>query len=370
MDRVVYILGAGFSRPLGLPLMSDFIDKAKDIFSADPRQYKHFSSVFDSIRQQLAYITLFYNADLDNIEEVLSILTMRNIVGKEDKQNLIDYKNFIIDVIKCLTPPIISPAAQPPAPTADASLISQGKVSSKIPPHPTWILPTTNQEYYVSFVLGLFNSTIKVNKLSPNVWEFNCSKLTKPPAEYSIITLNYDMVLENSAQYVNDHMLGLKLEFSRPSHPNKATFPFLVKLHGSIDSGEIIPPTWNKTVNDTIKQEWEYAFRLLESANHIRFIGYSLPITDTYVRYLFKTSILRTENLKSINVYCLDTDGITEDRYRTFIKLPPTKYRFMNADALDYLKSVGGSNLYNEPLEEGDGRFIASYDKRIKGIVL
>jgi hypothetical protein len=36
VDRVVYLLGAGFSAPLGLPVMSNFLMKSKDLF--EPQQ--------------------------------------------------------------------------------------------------------------------------------------------------------------------------------------------------------------------------------------------------------------------------------------------------------------------------------------------
>jgi hypothetical protein len=35
MKNVVYVLGAGFSAYAGLPVMSNFIEKAKDIYFSD-----------------------------------------------------------------------------------------------------------------------------------------------------------------------------------------------------------------------------------------------------------------------------------------------------------------------------------------------
>jgi len=37
LEKVVYLLGAGFSAPLGLPVMSNFLEKSKDIYFADPQ---------------------------------------------------------------------------------------------------------------------------------------------------------------------------------------------------------------------------------------------------------------------------------------------------------------------------------------------
>ncbi|MBI4838658.1 MAG: hypothetical protein HY806_05855 [Nitrospirae bacterium] len=46
-DKNVYILGAGFSKELGLPLQDDFLLVAKEVYFKDPSQYNHFKRVFD-----------------------------------------------------------------------------------------------------------------------------------------------------------------------------------------------------------------------------------------------------------------------------------------------------------------------------------
>jgi len=45
-QNILYVLGAGFSAPLGLPVMGDFIFKAKGIFAQGDCQHKYFSDVF------------------------------------------------------------------------------------------------------------------------------------------------------------------------------------------------------------------------------------------------------------------------------------------------------------------------------------
>lgn len=107
MDNVVYVLGAGFSAPLGLPVMSSFIEVSKNLYASDKKRYAHFGRVFDSIRKKLAYITLYYKSNLDNIEEVLSILEMERLAGKVSIEETKDYIKYIIDVIQHFTPPII-----------------------------------------------------------------------------------------------------------------------------------------------------------------------------------------------------------------------------------------------------------------------
>ena len=50
IDKVVYVLGAGFSAPLGIPVMSNFLVKSKDMYFASPERFSHFQKVFDRIR--------------------------------------------------------------------------------------------------------------------------------------------------------------------------------------------------------------------------------------------------------------------------------------------------------------------------------
>ncbi len=40
IQRVAYLLGAGFSAPLGLPVMSNFLAKAKDLYFEDQERYE------------------------------------------------------------------------------------------------------------------------------------------------------------------------------------------------------------------------------------------------------------------------------------------------------------------------------------------
>ena len=49
MNRVVYVLGAGFSAPLGLPVAANFLTKANDIHSGKPETHRHFDKVLELI---------------------------------------------------------------------------------------------------------------------------------------------------------------------------------------------------------------------------------------------------------------------------------------------------------------------------------
>src|SRR4051812_9097662 len=101
MEKVVYLLGAGFSAPLGLPLMSNFLVRSKDAFAADPDKYAHFQEVFKTI-DGMHVCKSYFDADLWNIEEVLSILEMREGLAASSVAR--SFTKYIIDVIQHYTP--------------------------------------------------------------------------------------------------------------------------------------------------------------------------------------------------------------------------------------------------------------------------
>src|SRR3982751_5823621 len=108
MSHIVYVLGAGFSAPLGLPVMRDFLLKSKDMFAADPKGYASFRNIFALI-SQMGSIQSYYQADLFNIEEILSILEMdQQVSGKRSKR----FVKYVADVVRYYTPP--DPKADPP----------------------------------------------------------------------------------------------------------------------------------------------------------------------------------------------------------------------------------------------------------------
>src|SRR5438876_488563 len=125
MDHVVYILGAGFSAPLGLPLMGNFLMKAKDMYAGDAKRFAHFKDVFDYIGA-MGSIQTYYDADLLNIEEILSILEIREqIDGKTSRQ----FVKLLLDVVSYYTPG---------PPTIDPRVSSANWYEYPLPEHQEW----------------------------------------------------------------------------------------------------------------------------------------------------------------------------------------------------------------------------------------
>ncbi len=315
-ETVVYILGAGFSAPLGLPVMSNFVLRSKDLYAADPEKYKHFTQVFNRL-DSMSKVKNFYSADLSNIEEVLSILEMdASLSGQRLRRTFLSY---ISGVIEGLTP--------------------------AIEPYPTGMPGNWND-----FVFGGASVWKKHGEFVANLFRLQVTRFSNPSTlacsasaggfKYHVITLNYDLVLESVLQFLGDqYRVQDKLEFHRPAdktRPDLDQCVALCKLHGSVDGQKIVPPTWNKALRRDILPEWTTAHAALAEANHIRIVGYSLPDGDAYFRYLMKAGVLRSSHLKTIDVVCMDdARNSVESRYRAFVDFP--FFRFKNGTTQEYL---------------------------------
>lgn len=317
-EKVVYILGAGFSAQFGLPVMSNFLEKSKDMYAIknihgfNGGDIDFFWNVYQEI-DTLRRCKDFYASDMTNIEEILSLFEMGKMLGVKSKQQ-IDFQKFIAAVVNFYTPSELEK--------------SQG-----------------NHLLLQDFIKNL----LRVKKIS----KYGSVCYSQGLPFYSVLTFNYDMLLENAWTHLktqNPAYRSLSL-FAKNELKNGA-LPY-IKLHGSSDKPtSIVTPTWRKTFDNNNENEWQVAGNILSEANHIRIIGYSLPVTDSYLKYFLKWGAANEQNLKSIDVICLDDEQHSvEKRYRDFIH---HKLNFYNNSTADYLMAVqkgietAHQNLFNE----------------------
>lgn len=334
MEKVVYFLGAGFSAPLGVPVMGNFLTRSKDLYFTDPERFSHFDKVFETINE-LSVIKNYYSSDLFNIEEILSILEMREYLeGHELKANFIKY---LVDVVKHYTPEIHRYGSKLPGNWEDVLFGRHGRNSLWTP--------------YGHFVGAICNLTFQEapTGYTGEYAQIHCQVESEPKFQYTIVTLNYDCVPEMVISFIEENYNCATPDVLR-----------IAKLHGSVDSGEIVPPTWSKGANRRIATAWKRAYEYLVEANHLRIIGYSLPTADAYVKYLLKSAVTKAPHLKAIDVLCLDNNaGVVRSRFDEFI--PFSYYRFSNANVIDYLLEIALSKfepkLIKFDIEKAHGRF-------------
>lgn len=316
MEKVVYILGAGFSAYAGLPIMSNFLVKSKDMYYANVNKYRYFKNIFRRI-DQLSKIKNYFKSDLFNIEEILSILETESILYRKTDRS--EFINYLVDVITFYS-------------------FSDSTITKPSPGNWYDFLFSNNNmvRSYGYFIGSLFN--LKFDLIEGNERQFKVVGIDSK-TKYAIVTLNYDLIPENIIKGLkNNYNLSEDISFEKLKYDPSWNRPYLAKLHGSIDSKDIIPPTWSKTRTREIERTWKIAYNILKDTNQIRIIGYSLPIADNYITYLLKTAILKNDYLRQIDVICLDPTNEVRERYQRFIDFD--YFRFKNAKVEDYLSAV------------------------------
>lgn len=351
MENIVYILGAGFSAPLGLPVMSNFWEKSKSMPRKDLGKYEYFNDIIGAMDETKRVQSYFEYVDW-NIEEVLSILEFTHFFEQDAKLN--QFKKYIIDVLDYYTPKLASP--------------------QKLVLNSLWYSQLFGVEnvhtYFGHFVANLFNLSVSaqnIDNFGRKIPEMKWYQRKGQNYRYSIISLNYDMVLENIVDYINRiSNRSVKLEFSK-YYDNNGFNPVLIKLHGSADSGEIILPTFNKGLyQKQLPESWKNAFDVLKSANQIRIIGYSIPQTDSYIKFLLKAAISKSRELDRVDVLCADDPTSTvKSRYNNFIKF--NNYRYRNdftENMLNGLYNLDVNHNRNEQMKKNGGVYLNMDEKK------
>jgi hypothetical protein len=355
MRNIVYILGAGFSAPAGIPVMSDFLRAAQDIRQNHPGDgpYSYFGRVLDQFATPTKILP-YYKADTFNIEEILSILEMESLVTQKPGKTKI-FEKFITDVIDYHSASWKSNKIEP-------LLQSLQLIASN---HPLIDL-------YVPFVLNIFQCDLELR--DDIRYDKGKMRFVLKPREqglnqpsYSIITLNYDLALEQALEYINQFVApthGLRwstaqtdpgrskkgperLKSATTDERSKGVGVPLSHLHGCTNGLGIISPTWNKSRVGTKEKRdifgnWLIAHEALQNANEIRFLGYSLPESDSYIKYLLKSAGLTCKNLQKISAICLDPNGDVEPRYLALFN--QGRFRFAKEDLRTYLRGCGPQN--------------------------
>jgi hypothetical protein len=310
-DKNVYLLGAGFSKEVGLPLQDDFLLVAKEVFFKNPTLFRHFEKVFE-YQDKLTKMKKYLNYHLLNLEHLFNLIEMD--VFYSDNVELAEIKN---DFTRLVCDVLIDKTPCPFSHDQSGHLRSDSKFQP-----------------YLSFISLLIKDDRHHVLLHKD----------------TIISFNYDLVLEGAACIYN-WKRSENERYARRRVPNAIKFNTIfgktnitvapvsdcftrnrpdsffpaedlfaeddgsikfIKLHGSINwrtSNDnrtfIVPPTWNKS-DPQIRRLWENAYQELMTARRIIVIGYSFPETDTYVKSLLALAL--NENRLLQNIYFINPD--------------------------------------------------------------
>lgn len=332
MNKVTYIIGAGFSAPLGLPVMSNFLIKSKDMYFEKPEKFKHFQEVFRLINQ-MAVCKNYFETDLFNIEEILSIIEMTNFI--QNKKMKIAFIKYIVDVIERYTPKF-----------------KLGEILAS-----NWydfmFGEEENQVLYGNFICNILGSKFRSTNMD-KIRRIHVESIPNRNIKYSIISFNYDLVFENYRQILNNiYVVDENICFEKNVYLSNWEKTHLSKLHGCVGQGNIIPPTWAKGKDKNISKIWKNAFEIIKNSNEIRILGYSLPVSDSYIKYFLKSAIIQATHLRNIDVIVLDKSGDVKKRYEDFVKF--NRFAFFNVDILEYFKEL--NNVHKKAIDDNRQKY-------------
>jgi hypothetical protein len=92
----------------------------------------------------------------------------------------------------------------------------------------------------------------------------------------------------------------------------------------------IVPPVWNKThYHHSLAAVWRNAAQHLSEAQNIFVIGYSLPDSDQFFRYLYALGTVGSTRLRRFGVFDPDLTGQVYNHYNTLLSgMAKDRFRF------------------------------------------
>jgi NAD-dependent SIR2 family protein deacetylase len=318
-DHNVYIVGAGFSWNAGAPLIHDFLDRAREHFDdpssgLQPGERAHFRTVFD-FRRKMAQSREKIRIDLDDIEQLFGLVEMSrrlNLIPLETRKSTVYViaKTLELALGRHRDRPLVGFSTNNNVIARVGTLPGNFDLRPNQQP-PYYTIPM--YEFFAALVAGTLDDPDK-----------------RPSRKNTVITFNYDLVLDSALR-----RLGLAVDYGLLTPPMDSMKTVRVlKLHGSTnwvfcencnevtileDKGTqlyeelrshscrcgniglwplLIPPSWDKSDHRSIVQPvWEAAQAALKDATRICIIGYSMPETDTFFKYLLTLALAENHQL-------------------------------------------------------------------------
>lgn len=338
MGNTVFILGAGASVCAGAPLMTNFLDRARAIHekrgsSTLEGDFNLIFKVHSALRKDIHSKA---SLDINNIESLFSTLEMAKILNylPEELGQAAEVNDFILPMKRFI-----------------ARTIESG-VSWRVSHRKKHLLPAPAHRRFVNLI-----SSLSFEGLNN-------------PQKFSILTFNYDLTMDWALYYkdlVFDYGLEgtieqnkiplLKLHGScnwflgqtqakvhsiemEDIHEDLVSSYFFISEAGTalednttksilcnphyreilqtdLKDGEklegaplLVPPTWSKReYYKPIEPVWQLAAQQLRGCNRLCIIGYSLPETDAFFRYLYSLGTAGSEWLERVLVINPDQDS-------------------------------------------------------------
>jgi SIR2-like domain len=314
-DHNVYVIGAGFSKDAGLPVVDEFFNRTRD--SVQWLKENHYMREADAVqrvlhfRLQAAAAALRVELDVENIEQLFSLVAAQ--AGADD---------HLMDDVTLAIAATLEFARR----TARSRLV-QIFVPPEATPPPTWQRQANQPTAYVAASGYEVIAGIMTGLWGGRSWD----------TRNTILSFNYDLTVEEALRALGT---SFNYGFSSSSvHRNESGHDqgselLLLKLHGSINwsicndrvvNGQtvidfdkvdlyrdfgalcqgrleplLIPPTWRKVAFGALSEVWGKAVEALATATRIVIVGYSMPVIDQHFKYLLAAGLQRNISLRNI----------------------------------------------------------------------
>ena len=323
-DKNVFIFGAGASAGAGAPVLKDFLKRARELYdnrnsglSGDEREA--FGSVF-KWRGGIYPALRVLKIDLDNVEDLFSLVDMAWQPGDQEAGHIV---HSLIKMVSRTLELVVKFRFDP------VQLIQSGGDFDK---------HVSNDWAYRGFLEVLEN------------WIGH--RDAAATERDSFITLNYDTIFDRTLRSLGRGFTYCHPDWLSGMDPESHK---LLKLHGSVNWGKCpecgykmaemdffgrgrnvpgsefitmcaaaklyqtdcpecakkgltvnlrpfaVPPTWNKaSYSADLTPVWQAAREELAKAARLIIVGYSLPRTDSFFKYLLALGLSKNESLQEI----------------------------------------------------------------------
>ncbi|MBU2850581.1 SIR2 family protein [Acidithiobacillus ferrivorans] len=370
IDHNVYVLGAGFSKDAGLPLLTTFLASMREARASGQLNSLE-NDAIDALLEYRLHASLAASRvpiNPDNIEDLLSLVLATPVSVTTDSQRNIARE---LPIAIGATLSYRQKLYFQKSPTRIVQTNTE-------PDHERWLIPQHQvgdiqrqvplYDLYVALMCGYFNKT---TAQKDTIITFNYDTLIEDALTRMKVPYNYGY---SSANLINHGkcQAGLSGHLTLFDAPTDS-IP-LLKLHGSINwaDGEpdsstglvprlfydsydelvaedavplIEPPTWRKGGNDILRTVWDRAVNALQIATRIIFIGYSAPATDPHFRFLMAAGLAKNICLSKVVVVNPD-DKVSEDIQQTIALQGGVFERYPTAN--DFF-SIYSDNINRKP---------------------
>lgn len=317
----VFIFGAGASKPAGAPLIADFLDQARAIGRAGAPG--SFSTVAEA---QAALRTVHDKSylDRDNIETLFSAVEMGQLIEKLGPYKPDNIEGIRAALVEVIVGTLVATTKFPVQNGREVGPAGYGPFAAKI----VELFRVERQSF--AFITFNYDVALDVALHLNQVPIDYCLERGPVPGYVPLLKLHGSInwgACSKCGAIVPVRVS--EMEFSHLSSADRVYYNFEEHLRRKAhcdaaalaDQPVLVPPTWNKSQyrNRGLASVWQQAAAALAEAENLFVIGYSLPESDTFFRYLFALGSDSPTHIRKVLVIDPDVTGAVRTRFSSLI---------------------------------------------------